>query len=283
MGLFMTQLGGELRKLFSRRRTYIGYFVFIVFEAVVLLVFQLEKSKEGFGELMGQNGLAFEDYFSSLTITYMVMGLSMFLLGAIYFALVSGDIVAKESEDGNLRLVLSRPVSRLRVLLLRYAAVLVYTVSFVFFVGVSGYLMSVMALGWDGGLFVWNYKMKVYAFYPEWADGAWRLLLAAALLGVSMCTLSSVGFMFSCMKIKPAAATIWALSILFVDFVLQEFPFFKPYEQFFVTFRMSNWVYALENHLSWAKLGESYAFLGGLNVTLFVIGWMAFQMRDFKT
>jgi ABC-2 type transport system permease protein len=276
-------LGGELRKLFSRRRTYIGYIVFIVFEAVILLVFQLEKSKEGMQELMGRNGLAFENYYSSLTITYMVMGFSMFLMGSIYFALVSGDIVAKESEDGNLRLVLSRPVSRLRVLLLKYAAVLIYTVSFVFFVGITGYLMSVVALGWDGGLFIWNYKMKVFAFYPEWGDGAWRLVLAAALIGVSMCTLSTIGFMFSCLKIKPAAATIWALSILFVDLVLQEFPFFKPYEQFFVTFRMSNWVYVLENHLSWAKLAESYAFLGGLNVTLFVIGWMAFQMRDFKT
>lgn len=283
MGMFLTQLGGELRKLFSRRRTYIGYIVFIVFEAVILLVFQLEKSKEGFGDLMGQNGLAFEKYYSSLTITYMVMGFSMFLMGSIYFALVSGDIVAKESEDGNLRLVLSRPVSRLRVLLLKYAAVLVYTVSFVFFVGITGYLMSVMALGWEGGMFILNIKMKVFAFYPEWGDGALRLLLAAALIGASMCTLSTIGFMFSCFKIKPAAATIWALSILFVDMVLQEFPFFKPYEEFFVTFRMSNWVYALENHLPWAKLAESYAFLGGLNVTLFVIGWMAFQMRDFKT
>ena len=178
MRMFMTQLGGELRKLFSRRRTYIGYIVFLVFEAVILFVFQLEKSKEGFGELMGQNGLAFEKYYSSLTITYLVMGLSMFLMGSIYFALVSGDIVAKESEDGNLRLVLSRPVSRLRVLLLKYAAVLIYTVSFVFFVGITGYLMSVMALGWDGGLFILNLKMKVFAFYPEWGDGAWRLVLA---------------------------------------------------------------------------------------------------------
>ena len=283
MRLFLAQLGGELRKLFSRRRTYIGYIVFIVFEAVILLVFQLEKSKEGMQELMGRNGLAFENYYSSLTITYMVMGFSMFLMGSIYFALVSGDIVAKESEDGNLRLVLSRPVSRLRVLLLKYAAVLIYTVSFVFFVGITGYLMSVVALGWGGGLFILNIKMKVFAFYPDWGEGAWRLVLAAALIGVSMCTLSTIGFMFSCFKIKPAAATIWALSILFVDMVLQEFPFFKPYEEYFVTFRMSNWVYVLENHLPWAKLAESYAFLGGLNVTLFVIGWMAFQMRDFKT
>ncbi len=283
MSLFLVQLRGELKKLFSRRRTYMGYVVFLLFEAVLLVVFQMERPKEGMREMMGQNGLSFENYYTSLTITYMVMGFSMFLMGSIYFALVSGDIVAKESEDGNLRLVLSRPVSRLRVLLLKYAATLIYTVSFVFFVGISGYLMSGIALGWDGGLFVWNYKMKVFAFYPEWIDGAGRLVLAATLIGLSMCTLSTIGFAFSCLNIKPAAATICTLSILFVDLVLQEFPFFKPYEDFFITHRMSNWVYALETHLPWAKLAESYAFLGGVNVTLFVIGWMAFQMRDFKT
>ena len=43
--------------------------------------------------------------------------------------------------------------------------------------------MSVIALGWDGGLFIWNYKMKVFAFYPEWGSGALRLLLAAVLIG----------------------------------------------------------------------------------------------------
>jgi hypothetical protein len=46
---------------------------------------------------------------------------------------------------------------------------------------------------------------------------------------------------------------------------------------------MSAWVFLAEQQISWAKIVESFAFLGGLNVTLFVIGWMAFQTRDFKT
>jgi ABC-type transport system involved in multi-copper enzyme maturation permease subunit len=39
---------------------------------------------------------------------FTIMLLSMFILGSIFFALVAGDIVAKENEDGNLRLVFSR-------------------------------------------------------------------------------------------------------------------------------------------------------------------------------
>jgi ABC-2 type transport system permease protein len=280
---FLRQLRGELRKLFGRPRTYLGYAVFLVMEAIILFVFKLERSQRSMRDLIERNGFGFDDYYSSLTITYWVMGFSMFLLGSIYFALVAGDIVAKESEDGNLRLVLARPVSRLRILLLKYAAVSIYTVTFVFFVGITGYAMSVAALGWEGGLFVWNYKMKVFSAFPSWAEGIGRIGLSALGIGLSMITLSSIAFMFSCFKMKPAAATIMALSILFVDMVLQEFPFFKPYEQYFVTWRMSSWVYLLEPVISWPKLAGSYLFLAGLNATLFLIGYTAFRLRDFKT
>jgi ABC-2 type transport system permease protein len=143
--------------------------------------------------------------------------------------------------------------------------------------------MAVAAVGWQGGLFVMEPKMKVFAAYPEWWEGASRLALSAAGIGLSMITLSSIAFMFSCLKIKPAAATIVTLTILFVDMILQNFPFFKPYESFFITWRMGNWIFLMEQNIPWPKLTESYALLGGLNITLFVIGWTSFQLRDFKT
>jgi ABC-2 type transport system permease protein len=211
------------------------------------------------------------------------MLLSMFVLGSVFFALVAGDIVAKENEDGNLRLIFARPITRLRLLLVKYAAVCLYTVSFVFFVGISGYAMAVAAVGWEGGLFVMEPKMKVFAAYPEWSEGAPRLALGALGIGFSMITISSIAFMFSCFKMKPAAATIVTLSILFVDMILQNFPFFRPYEEWFVTWRMSAWLFMMENYLPWAKVLESFAFLFGLNATVFVIGWLSFQSRDFKT
>ena len=281
--LFLQQLRGELRKLFARPRTWMGYGAFIIMEAVILLVYKLPRSQAYMQGMLERNGLDFGTYYSSLTITFTIMLLSMFLLGSIYFALVAGDIVAKENEDGNLRLVFARPISRFRLLLVKYTAVSLYTVSFVFFVGVTGYAMAVAAVGWQGGLFVMEPKMKVFAAYPDWWEGASRLALSAAGIGISMVTLSSIAFMFSCFKIKPAAATIITLTILFVDMILQGFPFFKPYESYFITWRMSAWVFILEHHLSWPKIIESYTFLLGLNVTLFTLGWLSFQTRDFKT
>lgn len=281
--MFLRQLRGELRKLFARPRTYMGYGAFVLMELVILLVWKFGGGRRYMRELIERNGYEFEHYFSSLSLTFTVMIVSMALLGSIFFALVAGDVVAKETEDGNLRLVLARPISRLRLLLVKYAAVAIYTFTFVFFVGVSGYLMAVAAVGREGGLFVMEPKMKVFAVYSDWGEGMARLASGATGIGISMITLSSLAFMFSCFRIKPAAATILTLAILFVDMILQSFPFFRPYEHYFITWRMSCWVYLFDYDIDWWKILDAYAFLGGLNVTFFMVGLLAFQLRDFKT
>jgi ABC-2 type transport system permease protein len=281
--LFLEQLRGELRKLFSRPRTWMGYGAFFVMEALILGFYKMDAAKSYTQKMVERNGLDFSVYFSSLSVTFLIMLFSMVLLGSIYFALVAGDIVAKENEDGNLRMVFARPISRFRMLLVKYTAICLYTFTFVFFVGITGYLMAVAAIGWEGGLFVMEPKMKVFAAYPDWLDGATRLAMAAVGIGISMVTISSIAFMFSCLKIKPAAAAIITLTILFVDMILQSFPFIKPYESYFVTWRMSAWVFIMEQQISWPKITEAYAFLIGLNITLFILGWLSFQTRDFKT
>ncbi|MDB4669863.1 hypothetical protein OAF33_02345 [bacterium] len=75
--------------------------MFIVFEVLILTLW-VKVGREKVAELAERNLIPMDQLYSSLTSTYWIMGGSMFLLGSIYFALVGGDIVAKESEDGNL-------------------------------------------------------------------------------------------------------------------------------------------------------------------------------------
>jgi len=118
--IFFQQLRGELRKLFARPRTWMGYGAFLAMEVLILTIYKLESGANYMRGNIERNGLEFSTYYSSLTITFMIMLLSMFILGSIYFALVAGDIVAKENEDGNLRMVFARPISRFRLLLVKY-------------------------------------------------------------------------------------------------------------------------------------------------------------------
>jgi ABC-2 type transport system permease protein len=150
MMLFFQQWYGELLKLFARRRTYIGFGAFVALEIVILLLIKkfgmgpIQKAVVGSGE-------SFEYYFSALTVASTVMGFSVFLLGALFLSLVAGDIVAKEGEDGHMRLLLARPVSRFRLLLLKYLTCTGYAFFLIQFLAWTSFLLGLLLRGWGGG------------------------------------------------------------------------------------------------------------------------------------
>ncbi len=120
--LLLLQFWHELTKLFARKRTYIGFGAFLFVETAVLFLLNRPGPKKAFRYLIEQNGYAFESYFSSLTLGLMMVGWTTVLLVGLYLALVSGDVVSKEVEEGTMRMMLSRPVTRTRLAKLKYFA-----------------------------------------------------------------------------------------------------------------------------------------------------------------
>ena len=153
MPLFLTQLRFELLKMFSRKRTYIGFGAFLRMEALVLFIFNLPKPKASFRRLIEQNGYGFDEYYSGFTLAMLIVLWTTTLLGSLYLALVAGDLMAKEIEEGTMRMLLCRPISRLRVTLLKYLAAIIYTFVLIGFIGVTALLAGLAYRGF-GGLFV---------------------------------------------------------------------------------------------------------------------------------
>ena len=57
---------------------------------------------------------------------------SQYLLGVAHF---NGDLVAKEVEDGTLRMILSRPITRLRLITVKWVAGVIFAVLLVIVLG----------------------------------------------------------------------------------------------------------------------------------------------------
>src|SRR2546430_2156688 len=106
--LFLRQFRGELLKMFARKRTWIGFGAFCGLELIIITLLQTRSVQRGFREFLEHNGAVFEEYFGGLTLAFDVMALTVVLLGALYLALVAGDIVGKEVEDGTMRMTLCR-------------------------------------------------------------------------------------------------------------------------------------------------------------------------------
>lgn len=280
MKLFYFQLRNELLKLVARKRTYIGFGAFLLVEIVILFMLNLPKPKAAFRRMIEENGYAFGNYFSGPTLGMMMLMWTTFLLGALYLALVAGDVVAKEVEDSTMRMMLCRPIARARLLLVKYLACLGYTFALVLFVGLSAFGTGIPYRGL-GGLFVFAPMERVFALHEQ-GPGLVRYLAALPLLALCLLTITSLAFLFSCLNMKPAAATILTLSIFFFDSIFRNIPYFESLQPYFLTTHMSAWLRVMEAHIPSRRMAEDYTYLLAVDAT-FLLGALAvFERRDFK-
>ncbi|HSI12857.1 MAG TPA: ABC transporter permease [Chthoniobacter sp.] len=281
MSLFFHQLYGELWKLFARKRTYIGFGAFFGLEMLILLLFQIPSVQRSFGRIVERAGYGFESYFSGLTIAFMILYWTVFLLGGLYIALVGGDIVAKEVEDGTMRMTLCRPVSRLRILAVKYIACLIYTIALAFFIGLSALGIGLLRQG-VGGFFAWQPLQNIFLLY-DFGPGLQRYLCSLPLLGFTLISVTSLAFMFSCFNMKPVSATICTLTYFTTDNIFRNVPYFDSIKPWFITSHIETWYNIYRSPVPWAHMVEDFAYLMGVDATFVLIGVVAFSVRDFKS
>jgi ABC-2 type transport system permease protein len=280
--MFWLQLKNELIKLFARKRTYIGFGAFVAFQIALVLALEIFNAERGVRQILEMNGFALEDYYQGLTVAFFVVGFTFFILGSIYLALVGGDIVAKEVEDGTMRMALSRPVSRLQLLFIKWLGCFVFTCALVLFVGTTALVTGYLYRGGLGRLFVFLPQDQIFSMFDS-QESLWRYARAVMFLMVTVQVITSTSLMFSCFNMKPAAATIVTLSVFFVDFVLRSMPFLVNYQKYFISYHVACWARTMFESPPWASIEISLIVLTAWNITAFVVGAMRFCTRDFKS
>ncbi len=279
--MFLLQLRNELIKLFGKKRTYIGFAMFLLAQNLIALVFRFTHAPRPLQRMLESSGQVAAEYLSALTIaTIMLVPLAAFLL-PLYVALIGGDLVAKEAEDGTLRMILSRPIGRARLLAVKWVAGAIFSLALSLALGVFGLVFARLYFPW-GGLFVWMPDQEILGVFPA-TDGLARYAAAHLMLVTEACSIMGLAFMFSCFNVKPAAATILALSLVFVSFILEHIPYFKEYENWFLTYHLNLWQLMFAERIPWWRLGQSLSLLVGFNVTFVAVGLAVFQTRDIKS
>src|SRR3954452_14769554 len=135
--MFTAHLTNELWKLFGKKRTYIGFGAFLLAQNAMLLIFRLTRWQSEMERHLSGNGYLAREYVSALTVSVIMLIPQILLLMPLYAALVGGDLVAKEAEDGTLRMILSRPISRFQLLLIKWVAGIVFSAVLVIVLGAT--------------------------------------------------------------------------------------------------------------------------------------------------
>ena len=278
--MFLAQLKNELWKLFGKKRTYIGFGAFLLAQTAMMLAFKYTRWQDDFERLLNGNGYLASEFISVLTVAFVMLEPQILLLMPLYVSLVGGDLVAKEAEDGTLRMILSRPISRLRLLFVKWIAGIIFAVVLVLMLGCTALCFASLLFPWKG----------MFVFLPGQAfniltahEGLMRFMISHLFLAVNAGVMVSVAFMFSCFNMKPASATILALSFLFVSMVMENIPFFDRFENWFITHHFKCWLLIFRDPAPWAQICQSEIILFAVSVTAFIIGAMAFQVRDIKS
>jgi ABC-2 type transport system permease protein len=266
--------------LFGKKRTYIGFGAFLLVQTTMLLMFKYTHWQNELERLLNSNGYAASEFISALTVSLQMLIPQVILLMPLYTTLIGGDLVAKEAEDGTLRMILARPISRIRLLFVKWSAGII-------FAAVLALALGLTALGFARVLFPWK---GMFAFAPALAfsvlpahEGLVRFVFCHLFLAANASVMVSIAFMFSCFNMKPAAATILALSFLFVSMVMENIPFFDRYENWFITHHFKCWLLIFRDPAPWSQICQSEIILFAVSATAFIIGAMAFQVRDIKS
>ena len=170
-------------------------------------------------------------------MTYLVLN-SLWLHVPILIALVTGDLVSGEAQAGTMRLLLTRPVGRLRLLTAKYLAGLLYTALVVAFLALTSWGMGRLFFG-TGDLIVFYQTMNIV---PE-AELPWRFAAAFAYGGLSMGVVASLAFFFSTLANHSLGPIITTVAILIGCTIVSTFEvgMFRTIQPFLFTTYLSKW------------------------------------------
>ncbi len=282
MTMFFLHLRNELWKLFGKKRTYIGFGAFLIAQNLMLFLFHFSKWQDSTRRVLESNGFVALEFISALTVGLLMLIPQIILLMPLYVTLVGGDLVAKEVEDGTLRMILARPVSRLRLLFVKWMSGVLFSTVLVVSLGAMAVLFARCWFPWAGMFVFIPGPVQVFNAMPA-GEGLWLYTVAHVFLAVNASTMLSLSFMFSCFNMKPAAATILALSFLLLSLVLEGLPFFEEWREFALTHHFRAWLLVFTKPMQTAQIAQSLCVLVGVNVTAFIIGAAHFHQRDIKS
>jgi ABC-2 type transport system permease protein len=162
----------------------------------------------------------------------------------------------------------------------KWLAGFIFAMVLVLALGATALIFARAFFPWKG-LFVFI-PGQAFSVLPA-HEGFLRFAFAHLFLAVNAGAILSIAFMFSCFNMKPAAATILALSYLFVNLVMEGIPFFNRFDDWFITHHFRCWLLVFQDPIPWARIFESETLLLAACATVFVIGATAFHVRDIKS
>jgi ABC-2 type transport system permease protein len=203
----------ELFKISRRPRTYIAFAAI----AAIVFIFQFAFKADGqsYMNLMLQSVKdtfefervrAINGYF----MCYIILN-TLLIQVPILVALIAADSISGEANMGTLRLLISKPISRTQLILVKFAAATIFTILLLLWMAITSLLFSLIIFGADDMLIFRSKGDESQILLITKDDVVWRYMAAFAYATVALTVIAALSLFLSIFaenSIGPIIATV---------------------------------------------------------------------------
>ncbi|MCX7735104.1 MAG: ABC transporter permease [Candidatus Kapabacteria bacterium] len=274
----ITLVSIELYKIFRKWRTYISFITLAVLSIIIQLVmyFQGQNFLDTVTRGLQQNFVISGNFLNGYLIAYFILNMITIHIPFL-ITLVAGDLLAGEATGGTYRLILSRPVSRLKFILSKFIAGIIYTNLLILFLALVSLGLGILIFG-TGELIVLR---DIIIIFPT-NDILWRFFIAYGFAALSMSVVTTLAFLFSSFvenAIGPIVATM-AVIIVFLIISSIDLDFFNQIKPFMFTYYMLSWMDIFDDPINLTSIIQSGIILLGHIIIFLTITILSFERKD---
>jgi ABC-2 type transport system permease protein len=272
----------ELYKIFSRPRTYISFGIVTAITLVIQLA-MLSDGKSFLGFALSGISEQFEiqgNILNGYLVTYIILQ-SLLIHIPLLVALVAGDALAGEANLGTLRLLLTKPISRPKLVVVKFLGSVIYAVMLIMWLAVVGLFLSLLLFG-KGDMI--NLKSDAFILIMK-NDVMWRYVAAFAFASLAMTTIAALSLLLSCFADNAIGPIVATMGIVIVITILSnlELPLFNIIKPYLFTTHMIGWKGFFDSPVPFAAIGRSAVVLVVYTLGFLGISIVYFNKKDIKS
>lgn len=261
-------LRSELALIFGRRRNQAGMGILAAVPVIIAIAVKVSTPHPGRGP----------DFFASITsnglfvaLAALTIELGLFLPLAV--GTIAGDSVAGEANIGTLRYLLTVPVGRTRLLAVKFAAIVIFSMVATMWVSLVGAAAGLVLFGGGEMTLVSGTQIGM-------GHAVLRVLMATIYLGLCFASLGAIGLFISTLTEQPIGATISVVVINVMSFILDSIPQLSWLHEWLPTHWWMSFGDVLRDPIAWGDITRGLLTAAGYALVFWLAAWARFSSKD---
>jgi ABC-2 type transport system permease protein len=270
---WLRMLRSELGLIFRRWRNLLLLAVLVGIPVLLGIALRVSVPRGGGGGDGLGAAFLFQVAGNGVFLAFLALTIMLTLVLPLVVAVVSGDSLAGEASAGTLRYLLVVPAGRSRLLSIKYAAIVVFSLISCLLVAASALIMGV-------ALFPVGPVTLLSGTTVPLSEGLLRLLFVVLYVSASMAMLGAIGLAISSLTEHPIAAIAAIMIIAVASEVADNVPQFAVVQPYLPTHWWLSFDSLLRTPIDTTELTHGLLSIGVYIVIFCSIAWARFSDAD---